>query len=1695
MSVFYSCKARYWAILLLLGGLLPVAGHAQLSLTSGAPTTVDFNSLGTSATASLPTGFVLANGSTVTYGNTANPTATMLTGGISGAGTFTGSSTGGPYNFADGVAASAPDRALGFLSSGSYTSPRHILLAVQNNTTATITQLAVTYDIEKYRSGSRAFEWQFHTSADGSSWTQLTGLTEVFVADANNTTIPTSITPISKRATLSGLNLAPGATTYLRWSYVGILNPSSSSTSTNAQALGLDNLTLTPTLSTAPPTAAISTGNVSGSFCVGASAAGSSFSVPFTSTGALTGAFTVQLSNASGTFSTDLTQNIIGQGSVSPLTAAVPAGTPSGTGYRVRVVHPASATIGTPSTTNLTITAAPANNTVTVSATGPQTVATSGTGGTLTATASAPSTYAWYYGTTNGGPYSAAISSATSASYVLKGTDFGGAGTYYVVARATSTCGDVVGTSTPITVTVTAPTPSLTFSALTQPDFGSLFLGSPSSSQRITVTGANLTAPVTVTPPTGFEIRTGTGAFACCAITLTPQNGTLATTIDVRFLPTLAQAYSSTLPVSSPDVPTVPPVAVAGTGVAPTYPATAGTAPVADITSFTATASGTVTADGGAPVTERGFVFAPYTAPTLADSILTVGNGTGSFTGTLTGLRPNQQYYVRAYAVNNEGTAYGEEIAFTTVAVPLAAEPTVQATVRARDVTSNSLTLSALGGNGAKRLIVARLGSSVAAVPVDATSYTANAAFGSGNQLGTGNYLVYQGTDTTVTVTNLRPDATYTFAVFEYNDNNTPYAENYLTTTPGILTQKLQPAPAALLLEENFDYPATTLLTANGWRAHSGAGNSAVKVAANSLNQIGYSASGIGNSAALVGNGEDVNRPFAAVEPGTPVYLSFLVNVANASTVAAGDYFLHLGSAPFATDNYRGRVFVRKTTSGQIQFGISGSGAAVYAPTEYALNTTHLLVVKYTFDDNSSVSSLFVNPTTDTEPAAATTSSSEGATSTAPNIGAVALRQGTNFPNLTVDGIRVGNTFRVVKTGLICLPPAPQFTAAPVCAGETTTFTDASSGVAANATYAWDVNGDGVTDYSTKGSITHKYATDSTYTVTLTITQGGCSQQYSQAVVVRALPTAVISGTPTICAGTTTNLPIQLTGVAPWTLTYSAGSTAPPTTVTVTASDVTQGIYQLDVTPTATSTYTITSVQDANCTGSTPSGSATVTVNTAPVLTVPTVAPVDATAGLRGASVSFAATATGSTPAPAVTYTILLNGTTKSITSPYVFPLGTTVVTATATNDCGTVSQTFPVTVQSPTLVRVLHQNADGSVGNNVIKPNLQLINNSPAAIPYAELSVRYWLTAEDYAPITAAIDYALVGTSAVRATYVALREPAKGAFGYVEYTFTAAGNLPVGGNSGVIQSRIFKQTQTNFNESDDHSYALNSTYQFNDRITVYRGGVLIGGIEPDLAPVEPAVQVWTENKERRTTANTISTYLQVRNVGTQPLSYQDLTVRYWFSPEGTQQLNSFIDYAQLGAGNVSVTFGQAGTEKYAELRFAASLGALAPLSTTGNVQYRIAKTDWSNFNQANDFSYRPFGALSENNHVTVYLQGQRIYGEEPAGATVASRGTQVVMSSAATPQKGAHVQTKLRSYPNPFTGSTTLEFALAQSGKYQLEIYDLQGRLVQRVQASEAPTRQLVRVPWEATAVTRGLYMARLITGTGTQTLKLQVE
>jgi uncharacterized protein (TIGR02145 family) len=99
---------------------------------------------------------------------------------------------------------------------------------------------------------------------------------------------------------------------------------------------------------------------------------------------------------------------------------------------------------------------------------------------------------------------------------------------------------------------------------------------------------------------------------------------------------------------------------------------TLNTTSVSGISGTTANSGGTITDAGGDSVTVRGVVWSTTPGPTVALPTKTSnGTGTGSFTSNLSGLSINTTYYVRAYATNAVGTAYGNEISFTTLNLPV----------------------------------------------------------------------------------------------------------------------------------------------------------------------------------------------------------------------------------------------------------------------------------------------------------------------------------------------------------------------------------------------------------------------------------------------------------------------------------------------------------------------------------------------------------------------------------------------------------------------------------------------------------------------------------------------------------------------------------------------------------------------------------------------------------------------------------------------------------------------------------------------------------------------------------------------------------------------------------------------------------------------------------------------------------------
>ena len=90
------------------------------------------------------------------------------------------------------------------------------------------------------------------------------------------------------------------------------------------------------------------------------------------------------------------------------------------------------------------------------------------------------------------------------------------------------------------------------------------------------------------------------------------------------------------------------------------------TTAISSITTTYATSGGNITSDGGSAVTARGVCWSTSQNPTIANSKTVNGTGTGTFTSNPIGLLPGTTYYLKAYATNDIGTTYGNQVTFTT---------------------------------------------------------------------------------------------------------------------------------------------------------------------------------------------------------------------------------------------------------------------------------------------------------------------------------------------------------------------------------------------------------------------------------------------------------------------------------------------------------------------------------------------------------------------------------------------------------------------------------------------------------------------------------------------------------------------------------------------------------------------------------------------------------------------------------------------------------------------------------------------------------------------------------------------------------------------------------------------------------------------------------------------------------------------
>lgn len=253
---------KKWLVGLVCVGMWAGAALGAQSIAEGTDVTQDFDSIGASATATLPADWKTDKQLTARTVGTfaAAVTATERVDGQN----VSSTAGNGIYNLG-APTDDATDRAIGWLSSSSATKSGNLYLEMVNSGATAITNLFISYNVEKYRNGSNAagFQIQLYYSTDGATWTSAgaTFLT-AFPADADSLGFdvpPGATVAVSGSLDLTAAPIATSANVYLAWNY----SVQSGTTTSSAQLLGVDDVLIalagvsTPSVSFSAAVAAV----------------------------------------------------------------------------------------------------------------------------------------------------------------------------------------------------------------------------------------------------------------------------------------------------------------------------------------------------------------------------------------------------------------------------------------------------------------------------------------------------------------------------------------------------------------------------------------------------------------------------------------------------------------------------------------------------------------------------------------------------------------------------------------------------------------------------------------------------------------------------------------------------------------------------------------------------------------------------------------------------------------------------------------------------------------------------------------------------------------------------------------------------------------------------------------------------------------------------------------------------------------------------------------------------------------------------------------------------------------------------------------------------------------------------------------------------------------------------------------------
>lgn len=329
-----------------------------------------------------------------------------------------------------------------------------------------------------------------------------------------------------------------------------------------------------------------------------------------------------------------------------------------------------------------------------------------------------------------------------------------------------------------------------------------------------------------------------------------------------------------------------------------------------------------------------------------------------------------------------------------------------------------------------------------------------------------------------------------------------------------------------------------------------------------------------------------------------------------------------------------------------------------------------------------------------------------------------------------------------------------------------------------------------------------------------------------------------------------------------------------------------------------------------------------------------------------------------------------------------------------------------------------------GDAKYNTLYPQFRILNTGEEDIDLSGLTLRYYYTIDGKAGQRFWCDWSTTGRQNVTGKFIRLKNPRKGADHYLEIGFTEDAGKLQAGSAADLHTRITKTDWDDFLPGDDYSQNLSEKLSYFDQVDMFYKGSLVWGKgeisgEGDLVTDQDTeedtggnagggtggstedsgeeeilpeglnhlkLQMYNEENSG-SHAGIIHPKMKLVNLGENMIKLSDVKIRYYYTADNDKPQKFWCDWSDAGNGAVTGTFQKLdktfeGADTCLEIGFTQEAGWL-DIGASIRIHTRFAKEDWSEYDLTNDHSIHPAFTYEDWKKVDVFLNGEKVWGED----------------------------------------------------------------------------------------------------------------